>query len=79
MSSTVTINVVALMSKAGLAAFFGLIVVLTLILLTLNKELISTSNSPRLQLLSRSLNFVIAPLLIVFAIMAAVQFLALLR
>ncbi len=70
-SSVTTTTVVSITSAASIAAF-GLVATLTLIAFLVVKELASSGNDARLQMLSRILNVAIVPLLMVFgAIVAA--------
>jgi hypothetical protein len=50
--------------------------VLVLVLLLMNKDIAMTSERPGMKMLSRALNFAIAPLLIVFGVGAMIQILS---
>jgi hypothetical protein len=65
--STVTTTTVSTVTTATFAASFALVSVVTLFALLLQKEVVSSSDSPRLQALGRTLNVAIVPLLLTFA------------
>ncbi|MFN8377215.1 MAG: hypothetical protein U0452_00950 [Anaerolineae bacterium] len=78
MSSAVTVSTLTALSSGDLSALFGLLIVVLLALLLMNKELAITSERPRMQVLSRALNFAIAPLMIMFGVGAMIQLFSLL-
>lgn len=55
------------------AAALAMIAIVALLVLLVNKELISTASSLRVQRLGKAFNIAIVPLLLVFAITTAVQ------
>jgi hypothetical protein len=69
--STVTTTTVSTVSTVTttvtFAASFALVSVVTLFALLLQKEVVSSTDSPRLQALGRTLNVAIVPLLLTFA------------
>lgn len=68
MISTVTTSTVStITSSVVVAATLGLLAVIALAAFLVAKELSSSAEHPRLQLLSKLLNVAIVPLLIVFA------------
>jgi hypothetical protein len=69
--TTTTVTTVTTLTAASLA----LVAVLTLLVLLLNKELVSGSNNILAQRLSRALNVVVIPLLLVFGVVAVVKML----
>ncbi len=71
-SSVTTTTVVSITSAASIAAF-GLVATLTLIAFLVVKELASSGNDARLQMLSRILNVAIVPLLMVFVATVAAK------
>ncbi len=78
MSSAVTVSTLTALSSGDLSALFGLLVVILLALLLMNKEIVITSERPRMRTFSRALNFAIAPLMIMFGVGAMIQLFALL-
>lgn len=73
MSSAVTVSTLTAMASPDLSALFGLVIVLVLALLLMNKDIAMASERPGMKTLSRALNFAIAPLLIVFGVGAMIQ------
>jgi hypothetical protein len=74
MSSAVTVSTITALTSTDLSAVFGLVIVILLALLLMNKDIAVTNENPAMKVLSRALNFAIAPLLIMFGIGAMVQF-----
>jgi hypothetical protein len=66
-------------SDTNLASFLGFITAVTLVLLLINREVISLSGHPRLKTLSHALNFAIVPLVMIFALLVVMQFRGLVR
>jgi len=73
MVSTVTSTTVTTVTLFGISALLGLAAVLMLITYLGAKELLETSSSQRLRLLSRRLNVAVAPLLLVFAVIVGTR------
>ena len=73
MISTVTATTISAVTTVALAASFGLIVVITLLSLLIQKELVTTADTPRAKALSRALNVAIVPLLMAFLMLAVVR------
>jgi hypothetical protein len=73
MSSAVTVSTLTALTSTDLSAVFGLVIVILLALLLMNKDIAITNESPAMKVLSRALNFAIAPLLIMFGIGAMIQ------
>lgn len=71
-SSVTTTTVSTITSTASIAAF-GLVATLTLISFLVVKELASSGDDKRLQILARVLNIAIVPLLMVFSAIVAVK------
>ena len=70
MITTVTTTTVTTLAAAG---SLGLMAVVALILLLVNKEIISNINNEKVQRLSKSMNVALVPLMLVFAVTAAVK------
>ncbi len=86
MISTVTaITVAALSSSASSASLLsigsslGLTAVVTLLVLVMQKELLSHSVSPRIRAFSSALNVGVVPLLMAFGMIFVAQFVALIK
>lgn len=86
MISTVTaITVAALSSSASSASLLslgsslGLTAVVTLLVLVMQKELLSHSVSPEIRAFSSALNVGVVPLLVAFGMILAAQFVALMK
>lgn len=75
MITTVTVTTVSALAATSLA----LIAILTLLIVLINKEIIGGSNNEKAQRLGKSLNIAIVPLMVVFAMTAAMQVLAALK
>lgn len=73
MISTVTATTISTVTTVALAASFGLIIVITLLSLLIQKELVTTADSARTQALNRVLNVAIVPLLMAFLMLAVVR------
>ena len=73
MISTTTTSTVSTVTTVALATTLGLIAVITLFSLLVQKEIVTMSDSPRAQALSRALNIAIVPLMMVFAMLVAVK------
>jgi hypothetical protein len=73
MISTVTATTISAVTTVALAASFGLIVVITLLSLLIQKELVTTADTPRAKALNRALNVAIVPLLMAFLMLAVVR------
>ena len=75
MISTVTTATVTTIASATVSMLAGLalLAILTLLALLVTKELVSSSDHPRLQRLSQVLNVAIIPLLMTFVVIAAVK------
>jgi hypothetical protein len=75
MISTVTTTTVSTVTTATVAVLAGLalLAILTLLGLLVTKEIVSSSDHPRLQQLSRVLNVAIIPLLMGFLVIAVVK------
>ena len=69
MVSTVTTSTINIVSDLALATTISILVCLTLLLLLIQKEIISVSNSRRARVLGRVLNIAIVPLFIVFVLL----------
>ena len=70
MISTITTSTVSTITTATLAGSLALIGILVLILLLIQKELITSASSQRLQRLSKALQIGIVPLLMAFIVIA---------
>jgi hypothetical protein len=79
MTSTVTTTTVASVTTVTLFASFSLIIALTLLVLLIKKEIISSADYPWAKSLSQMLNVAIPPLFVVFVISAAINLLGVLR
>lgn len=73
MISTVTTTTVTTVTTVALAISVSLVAVVTLLLLLIQKEVLTVSESPRGQALSRVLNIAIAPLLLTFLLIVVVN------
>ncbi len=78
MSSAVTVSTLTALTSADLSSLLGLLLVLLLAVLLMNKDIAVASQKPRMKTLSRALNFAIAPLIIMFGVAAMMQFFTLL-
>jgi len=74
MISTVTTTTVSTVTTVSLATSLGLIVVVTLLSLMIQKEFATIFSSPRAKALGRALNTAIVPLLMVFVLLLALKF-----
>ncbi len=81
MISTVTTTTVTTVTTATIAVLAGLslLAILTLLSLLISKEVVSVSDRPRFRALSRTLDVAIAPLLLGFVLIAAIQIAEVLR
>jgi len=79
MISTVTTTTVSTVTSVALAASLGLIAIVVLLGLLIQKEVLTASTHPRAQALSRVLNTALVPLLIGFAFTAVVKVAEVLR
>ena len=81
MVSTVTTTTVTAVMTASIAVIAGLslLAIVTLLSMLISKEVVSTSDRPHLQAVSRALNVAIIPLLLGFVLIAAVQVIGVLR
>lgn len=61
-----TTTTVSTITTAAMAGSFGLLAVVTLLILLVQKEVIAVSEGPRARLFVRALNIAIAPLLMAF-------------
>ena len=75
MISTVTTTTVSTITSTTVvfAASLGLIVILTLLALLIQKELVTAVATPRARALGRVLNVAIVPLLMAFALIVVVR------
>jgi hypothetical protein len=73
MISTVTATTISTVTTVALAASFGLIIVITLLSLLIQKELVTTADTPRAKALNQALNIAIVPLLMAFLMLAVVR------
>jgi hypothetical protein len=73
MVSTVTTTTVSTITTVAMAGSLGLIAVITLLVLLVQKEIIAVNEGSRAQVLVRALNIAIAPLLMGFALTAAIK------
>lgn len=73
MSSTVTTTTTAALTSVSLAASLSLILVATLLILLINKDVISTSTFPWAERLNRVLNIAIVPLIVIFSLTLGVR------
>ncbi len=73
MVSTVTSTTVTTVTLFGISAVLGLAAVLMLIAYLGARELLETTSSQRLRLLSRRLNVAVVPLLVVFVTIVAAR------
>ena len=73
MVSTVTTTTVSTVTTVAMAGSLCLIAVITLLMLLVQKEIIAVSEGSRAQVLVRTLNIAIAPLLMAFAMSIAVK------
>jgi uncharacterized membrane protein YesL len=72
MTSTVTTATLSTVSTA-LFASLGLILALTLLVLLVNKEILSNSTHPVAKTLRRALNIAIVPMVMAFAFIAVIN------
>jgi hypothetical protein len=81
MISTVTTTTVSMITSTtvALAASLGLIGILTLLSLLIQKELVTAVDSPRARAFGRVLNVAIVPLLMAFALVVVVRVAEVLR
>ncbi len=81
MISTVTTSTVTTVTTATLAmgAGLSLFAILTLLSVLIPKEIVSASDQPGLQALSRALNFAVIPLMLSFIFIAVIKVLEVLR
>ncbi len=79
MVSTVTTTTVTTVTTFALGASLGLIVIVLLLALLLQKEVLTAATGGRAKALSRSLNTAIVPLLIGFGFIAIVRVIQALR
>jgi hypothetical protein len=83
MISTVTTTTVSTVTTTvttvSFVASLGLVSVLTLFVLLLQKELATATESPRLKALGRTLDVAVVPLLMAFAMIVAVRVAEVLR
>ncbi len=70
--TTTTVTTVTTLTAASLA----LVAIVTLLILLVNKELVADSSNVLARRLSRALNVVVLPLLLVFGVVAIVRMLA---
>lgn len=75
MISTVTTTTVTTVTTATVAVIAGLslLAIVMLLGMLISKEVVSVSDRPRLQALSKALNVAIIPLLLGFVLIAVVQ------
>jgi len=78
MISTVTTSTVA-SATIAMGAGLSLLAILTLLSVLIPKEIVSVSDNPRMQALSRALNIALIPLMMGFVFIAAVKVLEVLR
>lgn len=81
MISTVTTTTVTAVTTATVAIVAGLslLAIVLLLAMLVSKEIVSASDRPRLQLLSKALNVAIVPLLLGFLFIAAVNIIQVLQ
>ncbi len=79
MISTVTTSTIAAVNTASLAMFFGLVAAVTLLVMLIQKEVLTGSEGERAHALSRVLNFAIVPLVVAFLMVLAVRITEILR
>ncbi len=79
MIAIITSSTVTTLSSVALAGTFGLIAILALLSLMLQKEMVNTVDSNRYRKLSQTLNIGIIPLLIIFVLIVAVKVIDVLR
>jgi hypothetical protein len=81
MISTVTTSTVSTVTTATVAVIAGLslLAVAMLLGLLISKEILSATDRPRLQFLSRAANVAVVPLLIGFVLIAVTQIIYVLR
>jgi uncharacterized membrane protein len=79
MISTVTTTTVTTVTTGSLAASLGLVAVLTLVVLLVQKELVTANAGPRANTFGQALNVAILPLLMAFALIAIANVAAILR
>ncbi len=78
MISTVTTSTVA-SATVVMGAGLSLLAILTLLSVLIPKEIVSASDNPRMQALSRALNIALIPLMMGFVFIAVVKVLEVLR
>ncbi len=78
MSSAVTVSTLTALTSADLSSLLGLLLVVLLAVLLINKDLAVASQRPHMKTFSRALNFAIAPLIIMFGMAAMIQLLTVL-
>lgn len=78
MSSAVTVSTLTALTSADLSSLLGLLLVILLAVLLINKDIAVASQRPHMKVLSRALNFAIAPLIIMFGMAALIQLLTVL-
>lgn len=78
MSSAVTVSTLTALTSADLSSLLGLLLVILLAVLLINKDIAVASQRPHMKVLSRALNFAIAPLIIMFGMAAMIQLLTVL-
>jgi hypothetical protein len=79
MISTVTTTTVTTVTSISMMATMAFLAILILLVLTVQKEIISVSENPRLQSWGRIINIAIVPLLLSFAFIAVVTVAGVLR
>jgi hypothetical protein len=73
MISTVTTTTVSVVSTVTLAGSLGLVSVVILLSLLIQKELISSASDARARTLGRALNIALVPLLVGFGLLVALR------
>ncbi len=73
MSSTVTTFTVSALTSTTLASTGSLLAVLVLLILVINKDIISIDTSPKRLLLNQVLGFAMTPLILMFATLLVIK------